>query len=84
MVMATKWNSGPPPSVGWWPTRGIESDGRVVRRNDEIRWFDGKRWSVAVSPDELEMADEWAGLHTFFSRVEWTDRPASWPKRSRT
>ena len=40
-------NSGPPPSIGWWPT------------NYNIRWWDGEFWSIGVSPNAD--ADE-AGL----------------------
>ena len=33
----TEWQSGPPPSVGWWPTT-----------EETARHFDGLRWSIDV------------------------------------
>ena len=74
-----KWFSGPPPSVGWWPA----SKGRVM---NAYRWWDGTRWSA--------MAQNWYTAEyaaVIASRptpprepVEWRERPASWPKRSKT
>ncbi len=36
-----KWNSGPPPHVGWWNASRVED-------NSIWRWWDGRRWSSHV------------------------------------
>lgn len=38
MTKRTKWYSGPPPSVGWWPASCIED-------KKTLRWWNGKTWS---------------------------------------
>ena len=75
----TKWNSGPPPSVGWWPasndrTRGI------------FRWWDGSTWSAGVTRRAGQSLEslEYMARQPEIMPVEWTERPASWPKRSKT
>lgn len=74
----TTWHKGPPPSIGWWPA----SD----RRNpDVLRWWDGKVWSTATHIGmDVEEAAHWAMRKTWMRNIEWTDRPAWWPERSRT
>lgn len=83
--MTIKWHKGPPPSVGWWPARVslLKDDGR--RR---YGWFDGLDWSVFAQEHHTErQAAEAArskGASDGTTAVLWADRPASWPKRSRT
>jgi hypothetical protein len=74
----TTWHKGPPPSIGWWPASR--------RRNPELlRWWNGEWWSCAAHITwTAEDAEGAAELGTTMSDIEWTDRPASWPERSRT
>jgi hypothetical protein len=74
----TTWYKGPPPSIGWWPASR--------RRNpDLLRWWNGRKWSQPVHIRmTAEEAAESAYVETFLDDIEWTDRPASWPERSRT
>ena len=79
--MATKWHKGPPPSVGWWPASANNPP-----EDGWYRWFDGEVWSLPSgrwnTPKE---AAGYASEPSAFSEfVQWTARPASWPKRSRT
>lgn len=76
-----KWNKGPPPSVGWWPAS-------IAKRKDCIRWWNGRKWSVAAWDD---MDSESAAIHAKVAVLQvhqdailWTHRPASWPERSKT
>ena len=75
----TQWHKGPPPSIGWWPASTERNDGIV-------RWWNGSVWSGAAShlysPDVAgAIARRLAlGHHS----IEWADRPADWPERSRT
>jgi hypothetical protein len=75
----TIWHKGPPPSIGWWPA----SWGRL---KGAYRWWNGHEWSVAVScrHSAREAAAEARVAAAYQERVEWTDRPKHWPKRSRT
>jgi hypothetical protein len=76
----TTWHKGPPPSVGWWPA-SYWRDPRMYR------WWNGERWSTAcTSDDSAEEAAEKAGYESFMDKddIAWTDRPASWPERSKT
>ena len=76
---APKWHKGPPPSVGWWPAS-------AQRAQDVYRWWDGAGWSASCA--------QGASADTVFvlSRmrapkrplIEWIDRPAWWPERSKT
>jgi hypothetical protein len=76
----TTWHKGPPPSIGWWPAS-------IVHDPSILRWWDGMRWSMAV--DDIKDSDT-AGMYAkkpcliYPDDIEWTDRPASWPERSRT
>lgn len=74
------WHKGPPPSVGWWPASAMQDP-------SALRWWDGERWSRAAyrgyTVEEISMcARERNGVGR--RSILWTDRPASWPKRSRT
>ena len=74
----TTWHEGPPPSIGWWPASRS-------REPDLFRWWNGKWWSVpARSWMTEEQAEVTAKLKSAVNDIEWTDRPASWPERSRT
>jgi hypothetical protein len=79
MSKKAKWHKGPPPSLGWWPAN-------FIRSHKLLRWWDGSRWSESAHIyDSPELAARIAKSKTLNSRhVEWTDRPASWPARSRT
>jgi len=75
----TTWHKGPPPSIGWWPASW--------HRNPEIlRWWHGKQWSVAVYSEESAETAAPAAAHISLNQsdIEWTDRPADWPERSKT
>jgi hypothetical protein len=74
----TKWHSGPPPSVGWWPASRFRDDAWM-------RWWDGERWSFAAHLSfSAKQAEDKASMSADFTGINWTDRPASWPERSRT
>jgi hypothetical protein len=78
--MSIQWHSGPPPSVGWWPASHD-------RNSDRLRWWNGKNWSTVVYASAS--ADEAANIARLPARmslrhIEWCDRPADWPERSRT
>jgi hypothetical protein len=73
-------NSGPPPSIGWWP---VSPDAYL------LRWWDGEDWSwPCISTDTIAQViyysskmdtDVLAG-----HKVLWFPRPADWPERSMT
>lgn len=75
----TTWHKGPPPSVGWWP---------ASRQRDKkaLRWWNGKVWSVVCySHFHANVVAKRAATATEPQiGIKWTERPASWPKRSRT
>ena len=78
----TKWHSGPPPSMGWWPCKikGWLACGYV-------RWWNGQHWSLAVSAKRsAESAATIASTPTHYTtrEIQWSERPDSWPERSRT
>jgi hypothetical protein len=81
--MSTVYTPGEPPSDGWWPTR--------VMVNGEwhmgLRWFNGRDWSIGVDPStsakRASMAAHVIAVHPNWA-IEWAERPASWPARSRT
>lgn len=79
------WKSGPPPSRGWWPTR-VRANGCCVSDRTFLRWWDGRTWSVRVSPHSpAEWAASAASLKTLTPNlVVWKARPKSWPERSHT
>jgi hypothetical protein len=75
-----KWHKGPPPSVGWWPASWSRSD-------NVFRWWDGRLWSAAASSIfTARSAEKQAKTPAAVQQhsIEWTDRPADWPERSRT
>lgn len=68
----SKWNSGPPPHVGWW-------NASVSRDRSAWRWWDGLHWSMAARPwNTAAMALRWAGKrYGHDALIEWThDYPA--------
>jgi hypothetical protein len=75
----TKWHKGPPPSIGWWPAS-------VNRDENILRWWNGQYWSRALrSNDSIEIVEKFANVRTITHiPIEWTDRPSTWPERSRT
>jgi hypothetical protein len=78
----TQWHSGPPPSLGWWPTK---VDGWLD--NGHLRWWDGAGWSEGVfSNDTLKRVARCALYRTAVNPeyIYWSARPDSWPERSRT
>ncbi len=74
----TTWHKGPPPSIGWWPAS-------VWRDPESLRYYNGEWWS---DPAYSDMTAEEAALRASWrasqNDIEWTERPASWPERSRT
>lgn len=77
-----QWHKGPPPSIGWWPTKHYHN-----RDSATYRWWDGECWSwAAFAHESAEKAARWAlkkeTLHT--DNIEWAERPKDWPERSRT
>lgn len=77
--MKTVWHKGPPPSVGWWPASNC-------RFPDAHRYYNGKWWSVAAWQElsAEEAAERAKQKDPRQDEIEWTDRPADWPERSRT
>ena len=75
----SKWNAGPPPSVGWWPAS-------VGRHPEALRWWDGRKWSrVAWKDQSAEAAAIRAATYIGTKeQVKWQHRPESWPARSKT
>lgn len=72
-----KWFRGPPPSQGWWPAS-------VHRDPTALRWRSASGWSGAARRGDSLEAVAYIATTVAYSDIEWTDRPASWPKRSRT
>jgi len=75
----TTWHKGPPPSIGWWPA-SYWGDAHV------LRWWNGEYWSRPAEEEfELHQVAATAALKDPSQHeIEWTDRPAWWPARSRT
>jgi hypothetical protein len=76
----TTWHKGPPPSVGWWPASWS-------RDPSILRWWDRKQWSMAVDDGmDAQIAEAYAKkpCSVYPHEIEWTDRPAWWPERSKT
>jgi hypothetical protein len=75
----TTWRKGPPPSIGWWPASNC-------RGPEAHRWWNGKWWSAVAWPEYA--ANTAAAIacskDATRDRIEWTERPAWWPKRSKT
>lgn len=76
-----KWHEGRPPSKGW----RIASYARDPRI---LRWWNGRYWSQGVRDNEpAHFAARRARQREYdciFRRIEWAERPANWPDRSRT
>lgn len=74
-----QWHKGPPPSIGWWPTRVLKTS------LSGYRWWNGKCWSwPAFAHESATKAAHWASKKEDKHDIEWTDRPKDWPERSRT
>jgi len=75
------WKKGVPPSIGWWPTKHYHQQFHAT-----YRWWDGEGWSwAAFAHEPADKAAKWAAKkESMYMDVEWTDRPANWPERSRT
>lgn len=74
-----EWQSGSPPSVGWWPAA-------VMGCLTCLRWWDGKHWSVPAFPKEpMETVNRVAMKRSCWQKeVKWRHRADWWPERSRT
>jgi len=73
------WRKGPPPSIGWWPAS-------FSKNPNYLRWWNGKWWSQSVpswvsAQTAARIAKNQTNLH---DAIEWTNRPAWWPERSKT
>ena len=67
---ATKWRSGPPPSIGWWPAS-------TSRWASVLRWWDGQRWSRGAhshNGKDVAMAVAMKPPDVDPSLIKWTDR----------
>lgn len=73
------WRKGPPPSIGWWPA-STDRDPAL------IRWWNGIYWSnAAIKTDSIVLVEYLASVKSDAqNKIEWTDRPDSWPQRSKT
>lgn len=85
----TTWHNGPPPSMGWWPTRVVSTNrhGPSFLVVGLLRWYDGRQWSGGVSTaGSARYAAIMAKTRAAWpdKRIQWTDRTADWPERSRT
>jgi len=75
-----KWNKGAPPSIGWWPVKNLLSASAAA-----YRWWNGEHWSwPAFSFEPAAKAAYWASKKEDRYDIEWAERPANWPERSRT
>ena len=80
----TKWHSGPPPSMGWWPCRYRDGGFGGLRG---LRWWNGKHWSFIAARHNSAYEASWiADMASQYDtqKIQWSARPESWPKRSRT
>lgn len=80
--MKNIWKKGPPPSIGWWPVKN-----HLLMHQGAYRWWDGEAWSwPAFMHESAAKAAHWAAKkdNDRGDGIEWTDRPANWPERSRT
>jgi hypothetical protein len=76
----TTWHKGPPPSCGWWPTKG--------RYGYRLRWWNGRLWSRGATRLDGRLIAAWLAARPdsdwMQPHIEWTERPDWWPERSRT
>ena len=78
----TQWHSGPPPSLGWWPCRFKDWPD-----SECLRWWDGSRWSCSALETSPRVEAAYMARHPtrYTNReIQWSDRPAEWPERSKT
>ena len=77
--MTKKWHKGPPPSIGWWPASHMR-DART------LRWWCGQKWSLGACQSwTAKQAALQASLPSVCQAdIMWTNRPKSWPERSKT
>lgn len=79
--MSKTWHKGPPPSIGWWPAS-------LCRDASSVRWWNGGGWSISqyegCSASSVAHAATLRVSSYWQPQIEWQDRPASWPARSRT
>jgi hypothetical protein len=70
-----KWNSGPPPAVGWW-------NASLTKHPAMWRWWNGKRWSIAAHDQHCaaEAAERAVVLSKSNNRVQWRNY---WPAGAR-
>lgn len=76
----TTWHKGPPLSIGWWPAS-------FCQNSDCFRWWNGSQWSFPTYCKEIASTEAayFPKVSTLYQdNIEWTERPASWPERSRT
>ncbi len=81
----TNWRSGPPPSIGWWPTAFVKGD---WVGESFIRWWDGKRWSPPAfqgdaNAGKLNVVAKFRSPYTS-KEIFWSPRPSNWLPRSFT
>jgi len=76
-----EWRKGNPPSIGWWPTKNL-----LNGHQGAYRWWDGEHWSwTAFAHESAFKAAHWASKKEYTNgHVEWAERPADWPERSKT
>lgn len=84
MMAGAVYRSGPPPSVGWWPTC---REGCASSTTQGLRWWNGVKWSRKARPTLTAQAA--AALVTSKGgyrqhTILWSKRPPNWPKESRT
>lgn len=79
--MTNVWKKSPPPSIGWWPTKNTLSAHHAA-----YRWWNGEVWSwPAFKHESAVKAAYWAAKKELGRRdIEWAERPADWPERSKT
>jgi hypothetical protein len=80
--MTNIWKKGPPPSIGWWPTKHYK---QILVA--DYRWWNGEFWSwAAFAHESADKAARWAAKREtmHMDNIEWADRPADWPERSKT
>lgn len=69
-----KWNSGPPPFIGWW-------NACITNDPNEWRWWNGVNWSISVYEKDSD-PEHFAEILSIFTPllIRWTDY---WPENAR-